>query len=90
MTEGATFTKRLVIRVSEGMMKLLEDLARREGASVSEVVRGLLNLALSGMATDEYYLIDRVNKAIEETEAQLRKLKELREQLLASKGGKSG
>jgi predicted DNA-binding protein len=75
------YIRSITVRVSEGTYMLLNDLARNEKTTISDVVRGLIQLAIDNMNTDKYYLIDKVNKLIADYENELNRLKTIKQQL---------
>ena len=75
------FGKKIELRVTEGMFKYLQDFADNEGGDISKIVRGIIEIHMAEKAGDEYYLIDRIKEMIQHHEAEIEKLKGVKEEI---------
>jgi len=75
------YEKKIEFRVTEGMFKYLQDFADKEGGDISKIVRGIIEIHMSEKAGDEYYLIDRIKEMIRHHEAEIEKLKGVKEEI---------
>ena len=75
------FAEKIEFRVTEGMYKYLQDFADKEGGDISKIVRGIIGMHMDEKAEDKYYLMDKIKEMIQHHEAEIEKLKGLKEEI---------
>ena len=79
------FEKKIEFRVTEGMFKYLQDFADNEGGDISKIVRGIIEIHMAEKAEDKYYLMDKIKEMIRHHEAEIEKLKGVKEELVSKR-----
>jgi len=73
--------ERLEFRANPSTAKLVEELAKNENASKSEILRTLVRRSLDHIEDDTRTELKKIDKLIQEQESKLEKLKQTRERL---------
>lgn len=79
--KGKRLEKKIDFKVTEGMFEYLKDFADTEGADISKILRGIVQMHMDEKAKDEYYLIDKINETIKHHENEIEKLSEMKERI---------
>jgi len=72
----AKLTEEIRFRAEPATKRVIKDIAEEEGASMGEVARNLVRLALDSFAGDRRIEIKQLGEAIESTEERLDALKD--------------